>query len=103
MLGLPVRVNLQAELLWQELGKFYEDKTIFVPSVVEIITAWARTLQARLEDESLEDWTEQLLETFDTGLVTAYVEVRDSLGKPSRHFAVPHKEGQNVKAMYHVM
>lgn len=40
---------------------------------------WASIIQSRFEDDTLEDWADQLLETFKGGQTTVYVEVSTSL------------------------
>ena len=76
ILGLSVDVNLQAHLLWNELSKFYTSQEVFIPNVVDVIEAWATTLQYRLEDDDEAEWADEFLNKFPAKKVDVYVEVR---------------------------
>ena len=62
MIGHDVLIEPEWQLLWPELQKHYEDNSRFVPDVARAVVAWCRSLCELAEDDSNEEWTEQLLE-----------------------------------------
>lgn len=62
LLGLPIKIQLEPSILWNELQKFYPDQSTFVPSIITVVKAWIDCLAKRLADDANAAWTEQLLE-----------------------------------------
>ena len=49
-------------MLWAELQKYFPDKDVFVPSIIEVVKTWVECLIGRLEDDANSMWSDKLLE-----------------------------------------
>lgn len=61
IVGLKVSCNPEWNMLWAELEPKFPDKNIFVPNITGVIAAWCEVLGARLEDDKVTEWTEDLI------------------------------------------
>lgn len=77
LLGLPINVQLEPSILWNELQKYFPDQNTFVPSITAVVKAWVDCLADRLADDANAAWTEQLLDYVNetTRTLKARVEV----------------------------
>ncbi len=97
LIGLPVIINLEPAILWAELGKYYPDQAVFIPSVTGVVKAWCDALAERFQDDVNAEWTEQFLEVLnDNGKrLEARVEAKSdtkvstSLTKPAFIINIP--------------
>ncbi|MCJ1247058.1 hypothetical protein MMC30_004269 [Trapelia coarctata] len=61
-IGIPISIQFQWPMLWDQLGKHFPDKSIFVPTINSLISAWQQALKAKLDEEDDTDWSEEFLE-----------------------------------------
>ncbi|KAK3335844.1 hypothetical protein B0T19DRAFT_20875 [Cercophora scortea] len=79
LLGRDVSIDPEWQLLTAELDKFYPDKGNLVVIVAGCVQVWAKSMMELLDDESLEKWTEQVLEkTLAPGRLRVFLEVGTS-------------------------
>lgn len=96
LLGLPINVQLEPSILWNELQKYFPDQNTFVPSITAVVKAWVDCLADRLADDANAAWTEQLLDYVNetTRTLKARVEsrpgsqVRTELAKSGAAFII---------------
>ena len=62
LIGYPVSIEPEWQLLWTELQKSFPDAGTFVPEFARGVVLWCNTLNNLADDESNESWTELLLE-----------------------------------------
>ncbi|KAK3393361.1 hypothetical protein B0H63DRAFT_406551 [Podospora didyma] len=77
IIGLPVVIEPEWHLLLAELDTFYGgDRALLVTSIVNCVVDWTTAISEIIEDDSLESWTELLLEAV-SGRVLIFLEVSD--------------------------
>jgi hypothetical protein len=60
--GLDVAIEPQWQMLWTELAGAFNEPELFAPTIADSVASWAGALGEICDDESNEDWTEELLE-----------------------------------------
>ncbi|KAK3694412.1 hypothetical protein B0T22DRAFT_70589 [Podospora appendiculata] len=79
LLGRDVSIEPEWQLLTAELDTFYPDKGNLVAIVAGCVQVWAKSMMELLDDESLEKWTELVLEkTLAPGRLRVFLEVGTS-------------------------
>ena len=81
VIGIPVSIQFQWPMLWAQLEKRFPDKTVFVPAINSLISAWQQALKAKLEEEDDTAWSDQFLEAI-MGQSSLTVRVEVSHMKP---------------------
>ena len=62
IIGIPVTIQWEWSMIWSQLENSFPDKTIFVPTMNSVISAWQSSLKTKLEDEHDEGWSDRFLE-----------------------------------------
>jgi hypothetical protein len=62
VVGHDVSINPEWYILWAELKQLFSEPGGFVPMIASGVTAWAAALVEIAENDSNEDWTEEMLE-----------------------------------------
>lgn len=65
VLGKKVQFDPEWLLLWKELSAHFPDKKVFVPEIVEVVGTWCRVLKARLGDDALSEWADELVQKLE--------------------------------------
>ena len=61
-IGIPISIQLQWPMLWDQLGKHFPDKSVFVPTVTDLVSAWRQVMKTKLDEEDDTAWSEEFLE-----------------------------------------
>lgn len=77
VVGIRVTANPEWPLLHTELGAFYPDKALLVPSVAAAVEACCTVLSALADDDANAEWADELLERTESHM-RILVEVRYS-------------------------